>query len=136
MLEAVVRAHLTGSLGSVYPTIRSISIDYAVMEPAAAAGQVLVGRLEAGWSDLGTWTALLAALGAPGTGSVIEAGGKVAVGPEDLVIVASGGRCHVRPGTGGSMVAEAPVAVLRGARTGLSIIESLVDRCAAEEANP
>jgi mannose-1-phosphate guanylyltransferase len=136
VLEAVERARATGSLGTVYPAIRSTSIDYAVMEPAAAAGRVLMGRLEAGWSDLGTWTALLAALGAPGTGEVVEAGGEIAAGPEDLVVEAVGGRCRARTGSGGSMVAEAPVAVLRGSRAGWEIVEALLDRCAGKEASP
>jgi mannose-1-phosphate guanylyltransferase len=131
VLEAVERAHAAGSLDAVYPTIRSTSIDYAVMEPAAAAGRVLMGRLEAGWSDLGTWTALLTALGAPGTGGVVEAGQEVVGGPEDLVIETAGGHCTARAGDGGSMVAMTPVAVLRGARAGLGIVEALLDRCAA-----
>mgnify|MGYP003345768960 CR=1 FL=1 len=39
------------------------SIDYAVMEPAAADGRVAMGTMEVGWSDLGSWASLLAALG-------------------------------------------------------------------------
>lgn len=133
VLEAVEGAHAAGSLEAVYPTIRATSIDYAVMEPAAAAGRVLMGRLEAGWSDLGTWTALLAALGAPGTGAVVEAGSEIAAGPDDLVVEAVGGCCRTRPGESGSMVAEAPVAVLRGAAAGMPIVAALLDRCAGEE---
>ena len=35
------------------------SIDYAVMEPlCSGGGQVLVGALDAGWSDVGSWSAL------------------------------------------------------------------------------
>ncbi|MBL4798152.1 MAG: mannose-1-phosphate guanylyltransferase/mannose-6-phosphate isomerase [Oleispira sp.] len=34
------------------------SIDYAVMEPLAAKGQVVVAPLDAGWSDVGSWSAL------------------------------------------------------------------------------
>jgi mannose-1-phosphate guanylyltransferase len=34
------------------------SIDYAVMEPLAAKGQVIVAPLDAGWSDVGSWSAL------------------------------------------------------------------------------
>jgi mannose-1-phosphate guanylyltransferase len=136
VLAAVEGAHAAGSLEADYPTIRSTSIDYAVMEPAAAAGRVLMGRLEAGWSDLGTWSALLAALGVPGTGGVVEAGDAFGAGPGDLVVEAAGGRCTARPGDGGSMVAEAPLAVLRGARAGLPIVEALLERCAGEEVRP
>jgi mannose-1-phosphate guanylyltransferase len=136
VLDAVERAWAAGSLGADYPAIRSTSIDYAVMEPAAAAGRVLMGRLEAGWSDLGTWSALLAALGAPGSGAVVEAGQEFAADSDDLVVEFAGRRCRARPGSGGSMVAETPVAILRGARPGLPIVEALLDRCAGEEVRP
>lgn len=34
------------------------SIDYALMEPLAADGQVVVAALDAGWSDIGSWNSL------------------------------------------------------------------------------
>jgi mannose-1-phosphate guanylyltransferase len=34
------------------------SVDYAVMEPLAAKGEVIVAALDAGWSDVGSWSAL------------------------------------------------------------------------------
>lgn len=34
------------------------SIDYAVMEPLSASGHVVVTSLDAGWSDVGSWSAL------------------------------------------------------------------------------
>jgi mannose-1-phosphate guanylyltransferase len=34
------------------------SIDYAVMEPLAAEGKVVVAPLDAGWNDVGSWSAL------------------------------------------------------------------------------
>lgn len=42
-------------LNEVYPNIRKISIDYAVMEPSAAKGDVLVIPGECGWNDVGSW---------------------------------------------------------------------------------
>ena len=42
----------------VYPTIRKISIDYAVMEPAASQDDVLVIPGDFGWSDIGSWETL------------------------------------------------------------------------------
>ena len=42
-----------------YAAVRSVSIDYAVMEPAAAAGLVVMTALDAGWSDVGSWRAVL-----------------------------------------------------------------------------
>lgn len=34
------------------------SVDYAVMEPLASKGEVVVAPLDAGWSDVGSWSAL------------------------------------------------------------------------------
>lgn len=42
-------------LHTVYPKIRKISIDYAVMEQSAAKGDVLVIPGDCGWNDVGSW---------------------------------------------------------------------------------
>ena len=42
-------------LHAVYPKIRKISIDYAVMEPSASRGDVLVVPGDFGWNDVGSW---------------------------------------------------------------------------------
>ena len=47
---------------------RPVSIDVAVMEGAAQSGDVVMGSMDVGWSDLGSWSALLEALGARGHG--------------------------------------------------------------------
>ena len=39
---------------------KAMSIDYAVMEGAARDGRVLMATMDVGWSDIGSWTALLA----------------------------------------------------------------------------
>ena len=43
---------------SVFPNCEKISIDYAVMEPAAAEGKVYTHPADFGWSDLGNWASL------------------------------------------------------------------------------
>ena len=50
------------ALASAYARVRATSIDYAVLEPAAAGGGVAMLRAAVGWSDLGSWTALREAL--------------------------------------------------------------------------
>lgn len=89
-----------------------------------------MGAMDVGWSDLGTWTALLGALGAPGSGSVVESGVAFTAEPGDLVVAAAGRSWTVRPGDGLATSGAAPVALLRGAREALPIIEALLDRCA------
>jgi mannose-1-phosphate guanylyltransferase len=46
-------------LDELFPTLPKISVDYAVLEPAAAQpGRVLVADLDADWLDVGSWPAL------------------------------------------------------------------------------
>jgi mannose-1-phosphate guanylyltransferase len=46
-------------LAEVFPTLPRISVDYAVLEPAAAEpGRVLVADLDVDWLDVGSWPAL------------------------------------------------------------------------------
>src|SRR4051812_23535728 len=46
-------------LAEVFPALPKISIDYAVLEPAAAEpGRVLVADLDVEWLDVGSWPAL------------------------------------------------------------------------------
>ena len=87
----------------VYPNIRKISVDYAIMEPSAAAGDVLVVAGEFGWNDVGSWDmmgvlheadaqgniSLGDTLAIDTTGTVLYSSGKLvaAVGVQDLVIV-------------------------------------------------
>jgi mannose-1-phosphate guanylyltransferase len=57
-------------LAEVFPTLPKISIDYAVLEPAAAEpGRVLVADLDADWLDVGSWPSLASTLEADGDGN-------------------------------------------------------------------
>ena len=48
----------TGDVVGVFPQCEKISIDFAVMEPAAADGLVYTHPADFGWSDLGNWASL------------------------------------------------------------------------------
>ena len=113
------------ALANAYDRITPISIDRAVMESAAADHHVVMGAMDVGWSDLGSWTALLArdrrrpADGA--TGRVVQPGETIDVGPDDLVVRPAGGRLVVEAGpalaaAGGTIVADGVWAHLAGAR--------------------
>ncbi|MGH2467998.1 MAG: mannose-1-phosphate guanylyltransferase [Candidatus Limnocylindrales bacterium] len=113
-----------------YAAVRSTSIDYAVMEPAAAAAQVAVIPMSVGWSDLGSWTALLEALGAPVevTGRVVPAGEGTELGPDDLLVSRADERLAIVAGPA-SMAPEAdPRAHLTGARRARPLVEALLAR--------
>jgi mannose-1-phosphate guanylyltransferase len=50
-------------LAEVFPTLPKISVDYAVLEPAATRpGRVLVADLDVDWLDVGSWPALASTL--------------------------------------------------------------------------
>lgn len=53
--DAMGTEHEQRVLNEVYPSIRKISIDYAVMEPSAAKGDVLIVPGDFGWNDVGSW---------------------------------------------------------------------------------
>ena len=136
MLTSVLEPALVSeaALADAYGRIQPLSIDRAVMEGAARDRQVLMASLDVGWSDLGGWPALMGALGHPGEGYVAQPGQAFDASERDLLVVSEGGRMVVRQGEAGRMVPERPVAVLRGARDAISVVQDLLDRCAAAEA--
>lgn len=105
--NALNRASLDGPLcrldGESFSACPSDSIDYAVMEKTKRAA--VVGPVDAGWSDIGAWTAIpdcgddgrVAALDCDGV--VIKTDGTFvgAVGVSDLIIVATGDAVLVAP---------------------------------------
>lgn len=48
----------TGDVATIFPECEKISIDFAVMEPAAKNGIVYTHPADFGWSDLGNWASL------------------------------------------------------------------------------
>lgn len=52
------RMTATGDVQHIFPQCEKISIDFAVMEPAAADGKVFTHPADFGWSDLGNWASL------------------------------------------------------------------------------
>ena len=52
------RMHTDTDVQQIFPQCEKISIDYAVMEPAAAEGKVYTHPADFGWSDLGNWASL------------------------------------------------------------------------------
>jgi mannose-1-phosphate guanylyltransferase len=122
-------------LDRAYESIqRAVSIDHAVMESAARNGSVAMAAADVGWSDIGSWSALLAAIGARGTGSVVQAGETVDVEADDLVIRRVDGRLGViAPPERGSITAMHLIAVLRGTGPDRSRVEALIERCSEPE---
>jgi len=89
---------------TIFPLCENISIDYGVLEPAAAAGSVVgVPCSEFGWNDVGSWNAVYELLerdangnsvrspllASASTGNYVDAGGKLValLGVKDLIVV-------------------------------------------------
>ena len=80
--------------------------------------------MDVGWSDLGSWTALLDRDRRAREGAVVQAGETVEVGDDDLVVRRVGGRLGViAPPERGSMTATQPIAVLRGAAPDIGLVQ-------------
>ena len=76
-------------LHDVYPNIRKISIDYALMEPCAAKGDVLVIPGDFGWNDVGSWD-MMDVLHEPDDNGNVLLGDVVAVNTKNAVICSTG----------------------------------------------
>jgi mannose-1-phosphate guanylyltransferase/mannose-6-phosphate isomerase len=129
-----VRAALAagpGGLTEAYPSLRATSIDYALLEPASLEGQVAVVPARAGWSDLGSWAALLDALGGSGADGVVdrvEAGSDLlAIGSRDVLVHATGGRLVAIVGLSDAIVVDTPDALLVCARDAAQDVKRVVD---------
>jgi len=119
-------------LESAYEQLKPTSIDRAVMEGAASSGRVVMAAMDVGWSDLGGWSALLAAVGAGGAGRVVAAGTPAEAGPDDLIVERVDGRLAVGAGPR-AILAPSPTALLAGAASTRPAVEALVDRVSAWE---
>ncbi len=134
IIDGVANGLASGDMAAAYPRLPSRSIDYAVMEPAGAAGEVVMAGLDVGWSDIGTWPALLEVLGAGGVdGGVVEAGTALEVAAGDLLVERGPSGLVLREADG-TISVEEPIAHLRGARDARALVQDLLDRCAAAEA--
>lgn len=95
----------SGDVAGIFPQCEKISIDFAVMEPAAADGKVFTHPADFGWSDLGNWASLHDKL-------VRDENGNAAVGPvrmfgcSDCVVHAEDASMVVLQGLDGYIVSE------------------------------
>jgi mannose-1-phosphate guanylyltransferase len=121
-LGPLVEALDAGDPDRGFEAVESLSVDYAVFEPAADRGEVAVVTADYAWDDLGTWDALRRVLPADEDGNVtvgdvltVDAGGNVVasddthvsvVGADDLVVAASDDRVLVVPADEAQRVRE------------------------------
>jgi mannose-1-phosphate guanylyltransferase/mannose-6-phosphate isomerase len=112
---------------AAFEACRSDSIDYAVMEKTADA---VVVPLAAGWSDVGSWSALHQALPADARGNVAK--GDVLVEDSDGCYLYSESRLVSAVGLKDHVVVETKDAVLVAPRARVQDVKQLVARLKSE----
>jgi mannose-1-phosphate guanylyltransferase/mannose-1-phosphate guanylyltransferase/mannose-6-phosphate isomerase len=131
-------------LAEAYDAVTPLSIDHAVMEHAAADAIVLMAAMDVGWSDVGSWTALLGAIAGdaappPGDaaprpgGRVVPPGEVVDTASDDLVIRTTDSRLVLEEPGEGRIVADGVLAHLTGARAIAPQVRALLDRVERQE---
>lgn len=119
-------------MGQLWPTLDKISVDYAVMEDAAAAGKVGVVPGDFGWNDIGDFDTLGSVLPADESGNVVIGKGEtesdvVAVDARRNVIVPSSGRLVATVGTDDMIIVDTQDAVMVCPRDRAQEVKGLVD---------
>ncbi len=112
-------------LHEVYPNIRKISIDYAVMEPSAARGEVLVIPGDCGWNDVGSWD-MMDILHTPDENGNVFLGDVAAVDVKDAVIYSSG-RTVTAVDVKNIVIVETPDAVMVCRKDRAQEVKKIVD---------
>jgi len=113
-------------LHEVYPRIRKISIDYAVMEPSAAKGEVLVIPGDCGWNDVGSWD-MMDIFHDPDRNNNVFLGDVVAVDVKDAVIY-SATRTVTAVDVENIVIVETPDAIMVCKKDKAQEVKKIVDK--------
>ncbi len=114
-------------LNEVYPAIKSVSVDYGIMEKAE---NILVVPGDFGWNDVGSWDMLKILHEADGKGNVTV--GDTLCLESECNVVYSGGRLVALMGVNDMIVVETPDAVLVCPKDKAQDVKKIVDRLKAE----
>ncbi|WP_329107518.1 sugar phosphate nucleotidyltransferase [Micromonospora sp. NBC_01699] len=120
-------------LGRIWPTLTKISVDYAVMEGAAAAGRVATVPGDFGWNDIGDFHTLGDVLPADSDGNVVLGGdetekpGVLLWDSTNLVVVPHSGRLVATLGLHDLIVVDTPDALMICPRDRAQDVKKLVD---------
>jgi len=109
--------------------IPAVTIDVGIAEPAAAEGRMAVVPLDAGWSDIGSWSALLEAL-STAEGKDLVASGRHLDRGSHRVLVHGGDRLVVTVGLEDVIIVDTPDALLVCSRDRAEEIKPVLDEIA------
>jgi mannose-1-phosphate guanylyltransferase len=117
-------------LEQVRPTLERVAFDYAVAEPAAAAGRVAVVPGLFGWDDVGDFSAVGSVL--PPAPLQVLGDGEVLATDATGVVVAGSGRLVALLGLDDVVVVDTDDVLLVAARSRAQEVKAFVDRLAAD----
>jgi len=123
--EAMNTAQEQSVLNEIYPQIRKISIDYAVMEPSAIRGEVMVVPCECGWHDLGSWD-MMDVLHKPDENGNILVGDVFAVNSKQSVIYSTS-RTVTAVDVDNLVIVETPDAIMICPKDKAQDVKKIVD---------
>jgi mannose-1-phosphate guanylyltransferase len=114
-------------LAARWPDLEKVAIDYAIAEPAAAAGRVAVVPATLGWDDIGDWASLAALL--PGDAALKVVGDAAQVLDVDAsgIAVPAGNRLVAVLGLKDVVVIDTPSAVLVTTREWAQDVKKVVE---------
>ena len=137
LAAAMDRVERIGTLPGFQNEIRTavealpaIQIDTGLAEPAAAEGHMAVVPLDAGWSDIGSWSALLEAL-TEAQGKELVASGRHLDRGSHRVLVQGGERLVVTVGLEDVIIVDTPDALLVCAADRAEEIKQVLDEISA-----
>ena len=132
-LDRIAELHRTpgwmSDVRDILEPIPAIQIDAGIAEAAAREGRVAVVPMDAGWSDIGSWSALLEALSASSGDTLVASGQHLDRGSE-RVLVHGGDRLVVTVGLRDVIIVDTPDALLVCARDRAEEIKPVLDEIA------
>jgi mannose-1-phosphate guanylyltransferase len=118
-----------GEVRDILEPIPAITIDVGIAEPAAAEGRMAVVPLDAGWSDIGSWSSLLEALTRARGKDLVASGEHLDRGSRN-VLVHGGDRLVVTVGLEDVIIVDTPDALLVCRRDRAEEIKPVLDEIA------
>ena len=128
--DAMGTENETAVVNEVYPNIRKISVDYAIMEPSAAEGDVLTVPGEFGWNDVGSWDMMNVLHSEDENGNILL-GDTVAINTINTTIYSSG-RTVTAVDVEGLVIVETPDAVMVCSKEKAQDVKLIVDELNAK----
>ena len=123
IIDAVAKGDPAAEVNSFYPRLRSISVDFAIMEQAK---KLLVAESRFDWDDVGSWTAVEHHFSQDDSGNTVVGGASLTNTSGAVVLNATNNHRLVVAGLKDVVVVQTPTATLVCSRDQLKNLRSIV----------